>query len=468
MRPTVLLPGLLLALLSLGDAPAASTPNIVFLFADDMGWADTHCYGHPYARTPNIDRLAADGTRFLQCYATGVTCCPSRTGFMTSKFPATYARYPANGGFGDRVTITQLLKQHGYATGHFGKWHIGPDESAGTYGIDVVGTAAAEGGKKNLKTDPTRSRDAHIYDAAIAFIEQHRQGPFYVNVWGHVPHYPIEPTPALIEAFGPLTVNEAKFAASMQEKFALCKQRGGDVSQHMQAYLAELKGLDDEIGRFLNHLDELGLRDNTIVVFSSDQGPAPIRESDEQRDARKAKPQRKDAAEAAQLRLHAMGYAGDFRGSKHNQHEGGVRIPFIVRWPGHAPAGRVDETSVISGIDWLPTLCALAGIPIKAADFDGENVSKAWQGDAFVRSRPLFWKTSSTNSDPAIRDGRWKLHGSHRKQGEVALYDIVADPTEQHDLAAVRPDIVKALSAKLQAWQATLPQSYDKSNDGDK
>jgi N-acetylgalactosamine-6-sulfatase len=109
------------------SAADSDRPNIVFLLADDLGYADLACYGHPYARTPNLDQLAREGTRFTQFYVTGVTCCPSRTGFMTGKLPATFAVYPADGGFGDRVTVTELLQRVGYATGHFGKWHMGPE-----------------------------------------------------------------------------------------------------------------------------------------------------------------------------------------------------------------------------------------------------------------------------------------------------------------------------------------------------
>jgi N-acetylgalactosamine-6-sulfatase len=126
-----LLAALLLAPLLAGAADTRP-PSIIFILADDMGWGDASCYGHPYAKTPNIDRLAREGTRFTQFYATGVTCCPSRTGFMTSRWPASYATYPANGGFSGRVTITELLKKRGYATGHFGKWHIGPEMRTST------------------------------------------------------------------------------------------------------------------------------------------------------------------------------------------------------------------------------------------------------------------------------------------------------------------------------------------------
>ena len=135
---------LLLLPLSASRGDAAQKPNIIFLLADDLGCDDLHCYGHPYARTPNIDSLARDGTRFMQYHATGCTCCPARTGLMTSKFPATYPTYPANGGFANHVTITELLKKQGYATGHFGKWHIGPDQKPGTYGIDAIGAGEEE------------------------------------------------------------------------------------------------------------------------------------------------------------------------------------------------------------------------------------------------------------------------------------------------------------------------------------
>jgi N-acetylgalactosamine-6-sulfatase len=451
-----------LASLQAAESPkAGAKPNIVFLFADDMGWGDLHCYGHPYAKTPNLDKLASQGTRFTQFYATGVTCCPSRTGFMTSKFPATFPKYPANAGFGDRVTITELLKRQGYATGHFGKWHIGPDTKAGTYGINAIG-GEEEKGVNRRASRLDRGRDAYIYDSAIRFIETHKDGPFYINVWGHIPHHPVNPSPSLVAAFGDLTVDESKFPPQMREKFSACKKHGGDVSQHLRVYLAELKALDENVGRLLQRLDELGLRENTIVVFSSDQGPAGIRDTGdgETPSARRlAKKEHKIArrgtvapavadqpqAPDADIRLNAMG--------------------FIVRWPGHVPAGRVDETAVLSGADWLPTLGALAGVTINPADFEGEDASQAWLGGEFARTKPLFWKTSAPQSTGTIRDGQWKLHYPNRKRGEIELYDISADPGEMRNLAAQHPDVVQKLSARLEAWQATLPKQYDKAAD---
>ena len=443
----------------LGIAAATEQrPNIVFLFADDFGWGDLGCYGHPYARTPNIDKLSTEGTRFMQFYATGVTCCPSRTGFMTSWLPPRYPTYPANGGFADRVTITELLKKAGYATGHFGKWHIGPDEKAGTYGIDETPGSRGEGKQKD-----DRGRDAMIYDSAIQFIEKHKDGPFYLNVWGHISHHPIEPPQNYVDQFKDLTVDESKFGPEMREKFETCRKQGGDVNAHMHAYLADVKSMDDDVGRILAKIDELGLRDNTIVVFSSDQGPAPLRSAEEQKD----KKQKKNARNRDDLRLNAMGNTGILRGGKHGMYEGGVRIPFIVRWPGHVPVGRVDEKSVCSGADWLPTICSISGTPLPKIDFDGEDVSAAWLGkEVHARTKPLLWKTSAPGSDAGIRVGQWKLFLPMRRNGcELALYDIDADPTESQNLATKHPDIVKRLSSTLEAWVATLPREYVKTKD---
>lgn len=433
-------------------APTAQ-PNIVFLLADDLGRGDLRCYGHPYARTPQIDSLARDGTRFIQYHATGATCCPARTGLMTSKFPATYPTYPANGGFADRVTLTELLKKQGYVTGHFGKWHIGPNQKPGTYGIDVIGSDEEETpeGKRKKPADE-RGRDAHIYDAAITFIEKNQHGPFYVNVWGHVPHHPVNPGDALVKRWADLKVNDADFPEQMRAKFTDVRKGGGNVDDGMRRYLADIESLDDSVGRILQRLDQLGLRDNTIVVFNSDQGA--------------------DMTKAGNggLRFNQMGSNGSQRGGKHTHWEGGMNVPWIVRWPGHVPAGRTDEQSVISGVDWLPTLCAITGVKINASDFEGEDASAAWLGQApHVRTKPLLWKTSAPGSDSFIREGPWKLRRPTRKNdGQLELYNLEADPTESKNVALQQPSVAKRLNATLEAWVATLPKSYIKTDDPDK
>ncbi len=442
--------GLILLLFISAKVNAATSsaikPNIVFLLADDLGASDLHCYGHPYARTPNIDSLATDGTRFTQYQATGATCCPTRTGLMTSWFPARYPTYPANGGFANRVTITELLKKHGYATGHFGKWHIGPVTKPGTYGIDVIGALQ----KQDSKTDE-RGRDAYVYDAAIQFIEQHKEGPFYVNVWGHIPHHPVDPVESLVKRWSGLKVDVNDFSPQMQAKFASVSKGGGNMDDAVRRFLADVESLDDSVGRLLKRLDELGLRENTIVVFNTDQGADMTK------------------AGIGGVRDNQMGYNGPLRGGKHTHWQGGQCVPWIVRWPGHVPAGHTDSESIISGTDWLPTLCAITGITINTADFDGEDASAAWLGQGVhVRSKPLFWKTSSPGADSYIREAQWKLRvPTRRNDGEIELYDLTADPAEASNVAAQHPDKVKELSAKLNAWNATLPKDYVKTKEKD-
>jgi N-acetylgalactosamine-6-sulfatase len=452
----------LAAALALGGAPEAapaSRPNIVFILADDFGYADLKCYGHPYARTPNLDRLAAEGTRFTQFYMTGVTCCPSRTGLMTGKFPATFREYPAGAGFGTRVTVTELLKARGYVTGHFGKWHIGPKETPGTYGLDAIQVTEGAGARRQ---GDERGRDAAIFDDAIRFIETNQHGPFYVNVWGHISHFPITPPQAFVDRFKDLIVKEADFSPAMRQKFAEVRKMGGDVDVSMRRYLADVASMDEAVGRLLAALDRLGLRENTIVVFSSDQGPAPV-----------TPPAKANALNPAAKRqrieqqANMLGYAGEARGGKHGMYEGGVRVPFIIRWPGHVPADRVDTSSVIGGIDWLPTLCAITGAAIDASAFDGEDVSGVWLGQARARTRPLFWKTNAVRSDIAIRDGNWKLFYPTRNRGEVELYDLSVDRPEGTNVAAQHPDVVKRLTARVETWKATLPRDYVKTSDKD-
>lgn len=425
---------------SLLRADPDNLPNIVFILADDLGYADLGCYGHPYARTPAIDRLAEEGTRFTQFYATGVTCSPSRTGLMTGLFPARFSKYPAEFGFNGRITITDLLKERGYRIGHFGKWNIGPSPGD-AYSVDEY---AAGSGEKKIP----RGRDAWLFDEAIAFIEANAGQPFYVNIWGRVTHYRVDPHPDLVERFEDVVVNRDEFSMSMQRKFDQCLQLGGELDVAMRKYLADVYSLDMQVERVMKVIDELGLGENTLVVFSSDQGPAPV-----------FLPLRTDADE---LSANNMGYAGELRGGKHRQHEGGVRVPFIVRWPGHVKKGRTDSHNVISGIDWMPTLCRIAGIRQVPERVDGEDVSDIWFGADRVRTRPLFWKTNTQGSVPSMREGRWKLHLNPKRRGGTELYDLSVDPSESRNVADRNPDVVAELSAKLKAWVAELPESYER------
>ncbi len=192
----------------------------------------------------------------------------------------------------------------GYATGHFGKWHIGPEQKPGTCGIDAIGSSEEEqGGKKKREDD--RGRDAHIYDEAIQFIEQHEGGPFFVNVWGHIPHNPVNPTDALVKRWTGLKVEDGDFPAQMLGKFDDVRKACGDLDDGMRRYLADIESLDDSVGRLLKRLDQLGLRENTIVVFNSDQGADMTK------------------AGGGGLRFNQMGCNGAQHGGKHTHWQGG-------------------------------------------------------------------------------------------------------------------------------------------------
>jgi arylsulfatase A-like enzyme len=431
-----------LLLASFAGAASDRPPNIVFFFCDDLGYADLACYGHPYAKTPALDKLASEGTRFEQHYVTGVTCNPSRTGLMTGLFPARYAKYAADFGFGDRVSITELLKKRGYKTGHFGKWHIGPKstEKAGMYGLDAVEVMGSS-------QDKTVGRDNDLTTAVIDFMRENASQPFYVNIWGHSTHFPVDTAEELAGRFIETKVKRKDFSDTMQHKFDECLQIGGDLDDSMRQYLGDVYSIDLNVERVLKAIDELGLRENTIFVFSSDHGPAPVILS--------GKGHR-------EFSNNMLGYAGEFRGGKHTQLEGGTRVPFIIRWPGHVKAGRVDSENVTSFIDWMPTLCAIAGIEDLPEQQDGEDISDIWFGADRERSKPLFWMVSSAGAAPSMREGKWKLHLGKNKKSQTALYDLSIDPAERQDVSSKYPDVFEEMKAELKRWVAELPKEYKK------
>ncbi len=421
-------------------ADVKQPPNIVFLFADDLGYADLGCYGHPYAKTPAIDSLAEQGTIFTQFYVTGVTCSPSRTGAMTGIFPARFPKYPADFGFGDQVTVTELLQQRGYKTGHFGKWHMGPKDKDGTYGIDKIETI----GKSN---DAMLGRDDDLYTAAIQFINENKDGPFYVNVWGHATHFPVNTPPNLVNPFQSMKLNRNDFSPTMQKKFNQSFGIDENLDESMRQYLGDVYQIDLNVGRLLKALDDLEIANNTIVVFSSDHGPAPVK---------------LPSKGIREYSKNMLGYAGPFRGGKHTQLEGGVRVPFIIRWPGHVTAGRIDTQSVGSFIDWLPTVCSIAGVKQLPTELDGEDISNAWLGKTHQRQKALYWKTSATSSSPSMRVGNWKLHMPRNNRDNIQLYNLVNDPGESQNVANQHPEVISHLRKQLRQWVGELPTEYKK------
>ena len=422
------------------EPSAESPPNFVFMFADDLGYRDLACYGHPYAKTPTLDKLASEGTQFTQAYAAGQTCSPSRTGVMTGLGWPQFPRSPARFGFGDRVTITELLNKAGYATGHFGKWHIGPikERAAGVYGVDEYDRC---GPIDIHRLVPPEGRDAPIYEKAVEFIKKNKDRPFYVNVWGFSTHYPVVSHPNHLAEFKDAKINPADFSEHMRARFRDCIEVGGDLNVSMRHYLANVYALDRNVASLLKAIDDLGLRDNTVVVFSSDQGPAVVRLND----GRYGKEYKYKEGDENML-----GDTGPFRGTKHTVLEGGLRIPFIIRWPGKVKAGRVDDSNVIGGVDWLPSICKLAGVEAPA-DIAGEDVSDMWLGAQRARRKPLFWRG---HEGLTIRDGKWRYYRG--RQGDE-LYDLSNDPGEARNLAQQHPEVAASLRTKALAWEKALP-----------
>ena len=423
------------------EAPPAR-PHIIFILADDLGPGDLGCYGGQQAPTPRLDQFAKEGTRFTQFYSASPVCSPSRAGLLTGMFPARWRitnylqtrkgnRASEQADFLDpqAPSLARQLRAAGYATGHFGKWHLGGgrdvndapglaaygfDESASTWESpephpDIETSDAAGSPPARVKR---WERTAFFVDQALDFLRRHRDQPCFVQVWPDDVHTPWVPD-------GPAS--------------------RGDTPANFHPVL---RAMDRQLGRLFDGVRALGLDEKTLIVFASDNGPAPT--------------------------FHGARCAG-LRGGKWSLYEGGIRLPFIVRWPGRVPAGRVDEATVLAAVDLFPSLCALAGAtPPKGARLDGEDLSAALLGRTVARKQPLFWEYGRAAADfiypagrdrspsLAVREGPWKLLVNADGSG-AELYDVLTDRAEAHDLSAEKPDLAKRLAAAALEWRKALP-----------
>lgn len=431
---------LLLILLAItATARAADAkPNIVFILADDWGWGDLSCHGNKFVDTPNIDSLARTGTEFYQFNTCSPVCSPSRTAFTTGLFPARLGVHEAIGSAAKNrevnqvdwldpraVTLPRLLKAAGYTTGHFGKWHLGGafDDAPlpAAYGFDEH--AVFTGPERATQTDYRK-----VFDAAAGFLRAHKDGPFYLNLWIHETHLAHDPTEESLKRYAKL-------------------------DEQQRVYSAVVADGDNGIGKVLATLKELGLEQNTVVIFSSDNGPENTG---------------KDKESRGELRggyggYYSVGSTGGARGRKRSLYEGGVRLPFIVRWPGHVPGGQVNKTTALSAVDLLPTLCAAVGAALPDSfKSDGENMLPALLGKEVARTKPIFWdwrgKDTPRDCWPrwAVRDGDWKLVTDDASR--IELYHWTDDWAEGKDMAKDNPEAVAKLSALLAAWKTSLPK----------
>lgn len=452
-----------LAILSRGVAAEASDrPNIVFILADDLGVHDLGSYGSEWHQTPYLDRLGQEGMRFTQAYAPAPICSASRSAILTGRSPArlqfefvtklpgtkvigdhplAIPSYPLNLAL-DEITLGELLGSAGYRTGFYGKWHVSAHNGGYLNWSDTHGPLQqgfAEGNQEfggHPYGDVSRSPpemtplppgdfgpDA-LTDHAIDFMRRHRTEPFFL----YLSHYYVH-TPIGSRAAWAVAANRAELPASAEPDRA--------------TYAAMVETLDALVGRVLHELDKLGLAENTLVVFTSDNGGHP-----------------------------QYAVNGPVRGSKWNLYEGGLRVPFMVRWPGRVRAGSVSAAPII-GTDLFPTFAAVAGTALPGSvPLDGVNLLPLWEERGAVqRPEPMVWHfpfyhpetgfadalaeigindfaVSRTYPQSAIRSGDFKLVHFYEDDRDE-LYDLTVDPSEQHDLSLEQSERTAELRRQL-------------------
>ena len=439
-------------------AAETPAPNIVMVFIDDMGWGDFSCFGNRAAKTENIDRLAAEGIRFEQFYVNSPICSPSRTALSTGQYPQRWriTSYLAHRKLNEQRGMAQwldpaapmlarFLQQAGYATGHFGKWHMGGQRDVAdappitAYGFDQSLTNFEGMGPKllPLTLKPGQEKPGRIWgdaqrlgkghrwmlrskitggfvDEAIPFIKKARdqEKPFYINLWPDDVHSPFWP-PVDQWADG---------------------KRG--------LYLSVLSEMDRQLGKLFDLIrNDDQLANNTLVLVCSDNGPEQ-----------------------------GAGTAGPFRGFKTHLFEGGIRSPLIAWGPGlvaKAKVGSVNRKSVFSAIDLVPSLLEIAGVSVPGnVNFDGEALPAVVTGNSTQsRQQPLFFRRPPDRDsfygvkdlpDLAMRSGKWKLLCEY-DGSDASLYDLAIDPAEKKNVAGDQADLVKRLTSQLLAWHAQMP-----------
>jgi arylsulfatase A-like enzyme len=490
MKPSLtLLAALLLvplAALHASDAPKpANKPNVIVILADDLGWADLSCYGSTFHESPNLDKLATQGMRFTQGYSSSPYCSPSRAAIMTGRHPARLKitdYIPSNTKTGkflpaemkmelplEEVTIAEVLRDAGYATWHVGKWHLGdlgfyPEDQG--FQVNIAGNHNGAptsffwpyGDKEGASVVRPRTRDQmkgyhmtpmpglrsggkegeHLCDRltseAIKLIEQRKpEQPFFLYLPFYDPHTPIMAKPELIEKY---TAKAAKLGLPAVEAVPTYIE-GNRVhgtspkklpeQQVNPTYAAMIETMDTNVGRLMARLDELGVADNTLILFTSDNGG------------------------------HKVTSNRPLRGSKGWLYEGGVREPWIVKWPGVTKPGSTCDVPVMN-TDILPTVLEACGLPAKPdLHKDGVSFASLLRGNAKPVHNALFWHFphyGEVGSGPcsSVRVGDWKLI-EWLENDSVELFNLATDLSEKNDVAAQHPEIVQQLRERLHAWR---------------
>jgi arylsulfatase A-like enzyme len=411
-------------------------PNIIFIMADDLGYGDIGCYGQKQIQTPNLDRMAAEGTRFTQCYSGSPVCAPSRCCLMTGLHTG-HARIRDNVPHEiflrpDDVTVAEVLKQAGYATGAIGKWSLGEPGSWGIanyQGFDYfyghLNQDQAhfyypdylwENDKIKLlfgnRAGKTNEYTHDLFtERALQFIDTHADDPFFLYLAYTIPHWSDYPKDSPMSQPVP-----------SDEPYA-----DRDWPQTEKNFAAMITRMDRDVGRILDRVKQLGLDENTLIVFTSDNGPDQTLSHD---------PEFFDSN-------------GPFRGIKRDVYEGGIRVPMIARWPGRVPAGRTSGL-VTAHWDVMPTLAELAGLPAPK-DIDGISIVPALLGEEQTQQHKyLYWDYGHMRETyiQALRWGDWKgvRIGT---DAPIELYDLAKDPVEANNVAADHPDVVAQIDAYM-------------------
>jgi arylsulfatase A-like enzyme len=426
-------------------------PNIVFILADDLGYTDLACYGSKFYETPNIDRLAAEGVRFTDGYTCGPNCQPTRAALLSGQYGPRTGVYtvgnidrfnwrsrplrPVDNVTAlplEKVTLADALKKAGYATGMFGKWHLGNDAAHHPSARGFDEAIESSGVHFDFRTNPQVDYPEGQYladfltDRAVDFIERHRDGPFFL----YLPH------------FGVHAPHQAK--KQLIKRFKGKPPAGG---HHDPTYAAMIASVDDSVGRVLAKLDELGLAEDTLVIFSSDNGGV-------------------GGYRRAGLTKDGITDNAPLKGGKGMLYEGGVRVPYIFRWKGVIEPGRTEQAPVIS-VDLYPTLLELAGAeapagqPLDGASYAGllRGESQSLRRDAIYWHFPGYlgagadqWRTTPVG---AVRSGNWKLL-EYFEDGRLELYNLQHDMGEQRNLAAAEPELARQLHDQLRTWRKNV------------
>ncbi len=435
-------------------------PNIVFILVDDLGWSDLGYMGSKYYETPNVDKLSSQGMYFTNFYSGGPVCSPTRASILTGKNTArtgitTYlitpgqdVDYMAHHLELSEYTLAEALKDHGYVTGLFGKWHLGYEEKhwASHQGfMTAIGGTTSQNAWRMLYPDrepPVNQNEVlyfsphhltHMEDGpkgeylterltneTIRFIEANSKSgnPFFAFLSFHTVHTPLEAKPEVIEEY------RKKF-----QKLGILNlegtQNGSRKYQNLPEYAAMVHHMDENVGRLLDKIDELGIKQNTIVVYTSDNGGKGNVTSN-----------------------------FPLKGAKHNLYEGGIRVPLIIRWPGKIPSGKVCGKPLISN-DFYPTILDLAQIPlIPEQHMDGISFKKLLTGEGKIKKREaLYWHYPHGVFQGAIRMGDYKLIYNY-KTGEAELYNLVKDPGENTDISKDNEEQLQRMKKMLREWLA--------------